>query len=104
MSAPRTRRPTPRALWYAIPVVLFLGAAVFWVLALVAWVAPKPLYNVLTSDGVELPPQWYEPGQRFWAGVACFLTGLVLSVVLAAVRRRAGAPPHPSVRPERPGP
>ncbi|MEN3538197.1 hypothetical protein AAH991_24000 [Microbispora sp. ZYX-F-249] len=104
MSARRAWRPAPRALWYAIPVVLFLSAAVFWVLALVAWVAPKPLYDVFTSDGVELPPQWYEPGQRFWAGVACFLTGLVVSVVLAALRRRAGAPHQPSVPPERPGP
>ncbi|TQS24540.1 hypothetical protein [Microbispora sp. KK1-11] len=83
--------PRSRVLWSVVPAVLFLGAAVFWVLALVAWVEPKPLYAVYTPEGVEPPSQWYQPGQRFWAGVACLLAGLVLSVVLAAVRRRGEA-------------
>ncbi|GIH61349.1 hypothetical protein Msi02_21660 [Microbispora siamensis] len=85
-------------MWYVIPVVFFLSAVVFWVLALVAWVEPKPLYAVSTPDGVEPAPEWYLPGQRFWAGVACFLVGLVLALVLAAVHRRGAersGPPSP---------
>ncbi|MEV4298063.1 hypothetical protein [Microbispora rosea] len=82
-----------------VPVVFFLGAAVFWVLALVAWLEPKPLYTVYTRGGVELPPQWYQPGQRFWAGVACFVTGLALSVALIAMRRRGGRGAALRVRP-----
>ncbi|XVQ83120.1 hypothetical protein ACQP2K_30385 [Microbispora siamensis] len=91
--------PRPRALWYVIPVVFFLSAAVFWVLALVAWVEPKPLYAVFTPEGVEPAPEWYLPGQRFWAGAACFLAGLVLAVVLASVRRRGEARSGPSSPP-----
>ncbi|MBE3009632.1 hypothetical protein IL992_10555 [Microbispora sp. NEAU-D428] len=85
-----------------IPVIFFLSAAVFWVLALVAWVEPKPLYAISTPEGVEPAPEWYLPGQRFWAGVACLLVGLVLTVVLAAVRRRGearGGPKSPTSPP-----
>ncbi|WP_067134508.1 hypothetical protein [Microtetraspora malaysiensis] len=93
MSGRRAQRPLPRssALWYGIPIVFFLSAAVAWVLALVAWIEPKPLYAIHTPEGVELPPQWYQPEQRFWVGVACFLMGLGVTVVLAVVRRRGKA-------------
>ncbi|MEV7804110.1 hypothetical protein AB0O28_14270 [Microbispora sp. NPDC088329] len=101
MPGRRAQRPIPRwrALWYVIPVVFFLAAAVFWALALVAWVEPKPLFVIFTPDGAELPAEWYRPGQWFWTGAACFLAGLVLTVVLALVRRRGAAPPGPPPEP-----